>query len=181
MEGDPGTSVNGGWEFLAPEGDNYELNYIADVKGFQPQAGYLPVHVDDTEDVKKAKVQFFKMFDETDSKLKALNLKRVERESGDLEAVTEDQPEPAPEAGPGDVMEPSAEPLTVPVGVPSYYAPFYGYFPRHMDPKVKKAQDGAKKVQMQMKDIHEKYMKTRKVQLEKLSKSLGAIWELPAR
>merc|ERR1711994_897129 len=44
MEGDPGTSVTGGWEFRAPEGDNYELNYVADVNGFQPQAGYLPVH-----------------------------------------------------------------------------------------------------------------------------------------
>lgn len=138
MEGDPGTTVNGGWKFLAPEGDNYELNYIADVNGFQPKAGYLPVHVDDTEDVKKAKVQFYKMFEETDSKLK--------------------------------IKEPSAEPLTVPLGVPSYYAPFSGYFPRNMDPKMKKSEDDVKKVQMQMKDIHEKYMKTRKAQLEKLSK-----------
>ena len=149
MEGDPGTSVNGGWKFLAPEGDNYELNYIADVNGFQPQAGYLPVHVDDTEDVKEAKVQFYKMFEETDSKLKALNLKRVERESGDPEGGTDEKPRPPPA---------------------SYYAPFYGYFPRHIDPKMKKSEDEVKKIQMQMKDIHEKYMKTRTAQLEKLSK-----------
>lgn len=146
MEGDPGTSVNGGWEFVAPGGDNYELEYVANNKGFQPlanhipnpveetnevakakaqflsrfkaeknrepvvgeweftspegmpykvsytadqfggflaEADHIPVQVDDTEEVKQAKVQFYKMFDETSAKLKALNNKRVERQAVD--------------------------------------------------------------------------------------------------
>ena len=138
MEGEPGNAVNGGWEFVAPEGVNYELNYIADGNGFQPQGDYLPVHVDDTEDVKKAKVQFYKAFDETDAKLKSLNTKRVEREA---------------------------------VDTPSHYAPFYGYFPRHLAQEPKLSKEEVEKVQMEMKSIHEKYMEVRKEKLQMLAKN----------
>lgn len=141
MEGEPGMSVNGGWEFVAPEGGNYQMNYIANENGFQPQGDHIPVHVDDTEDVKSAKTQFYTIFDETNAKMEALNNKRVEREADDPNTVIK----------------------------PAHYAPFYGYFPRHMIPKMKKSEEEVQKVQMEMKDIHEKYIKTRKEQLEKLA------------
>jgi len=163
MEGEPGTSVNGGWEFVDPEGANYELNYVADANGYQPQAKHIPVHVDDTEDVKNAKVQFYKMFDETSAKLEALNTKRVEREA--VEPVAEAKPEAVEVSG---YSEPVEEPSKM--VQPSYYAPFYGYFPRKMIPKTKMSKEEVHKIHMEMKDIHEKYIKTRKEKLEMLGK-----------
>ena len=149
--------MNGGWEFVAPDGGSYELNYIADSNGYQPQAKHIPVHVDDTEDVKNAKVQFYKIFDKTSAKMDALNTKRVER----------DADEPVGEAEPETVV-PIEEASTE--NKPIHYTPFYGFFLRHMAPKSKLTEDEVQKVHINMKDIHEKYMTARKEKLEKLAK-----------
>jgi len=142
MEGEPGSSVNGGWEFAAPEGDSFKMNYAADENGFQPTGDHLPVHVDDTEEVKNAKSQFYAAFEETSNKLEALNKNRVEREADDEEMKEK----------------------------PAHYAPFYGYFPRQWTPKMKESAEKMQKHQMELKDLHEKYMKTRHETLEKLGK-----------
>ena len=146
MEGDPGSSVTGGWEFSAPEGDSFKMSYAADENGFQPQGDHLPAHVDDTEEVKLAKTQFYKAFEETSDKLEALNGYRVEREA-------EDEPEAEVEAE-----------------KPAHYAPFYGYFPRHVTPQMKESAEKAHKHRMELKDLHTNYIKTRKETLEKLGK-----------
>jgi hypothetical protein len=50
MEGEPGSRVSGGWAFESPEGNQYQLNYVADDLGFQPEANYIPVQVATTSD-----------------------------------------------------------------------------------------------------------------------------------
>lgn len=194
MEGNPGNSVNGGWEFVAPEGVNYELEYVANNKGFQPQANHIPnpvketkevakakaefmsrfkamenneavtgeweftspegmpykvsytadqfggflpkadhipVQVDDTEEVQQAKIQFYKMFDETSAKLKALENKRVERQAEDKQSYYH----------------------------PYYYHPHYYHYPQHLIPDMKLSEEETEKIQMDMKEVDEKYMK----------------------
>jgi len=64
MEGEPGVNVNGGWEFESPEGRNYMLTYKANEMGFQPEADYLPLQVDDTNEVAEAKANFYQLFEE---------------------------------------------------------------------------------------------------------------------
>ena len=142
MEGEPGVSVSGGWEFSAPEGDSFKMNYAADENGYQPQGDHLPVHVVDTEEVKNAKTQFYAAFEEKSNELEALNGKRVERAAED-------------------------EDMKEKVG---HYAPFYGYFPRQWNPKMKESVEKMQKHQMELKDLREKYMKTRHETLEKLGK-----------
>jgi len=62
MEGEPGTSVNGGWQFVAPEGLAYELEYVADNNGFQPKANHIPLPIEDTNEVAEAKAEFLSRF-----------------------------------------------------------------------------------------------------------------------
>merc|ERR1711963_295783 len=54
MTGDPGKSVEGGWEFTNPDG-TFNLVYTADEGGFQPKADHIPVPVEDTKAVDDAR------------------------------------------------------------------------------------------------------------------------------
>merc|ERR1711963_535957 len=64
MTGDPGKSVEGGWEFTNPDG-TFNLVYTADEGGFQPKADHIPVPVED------AKAKFYTLFEEQKAKVEA--------------------------------------------------------------------------------------------------------------
>merc|ERR1711963_930753 len=70
MTGDPGKSVEGGWEFTNPDG-TFNLVYTADEGGFQPKADHIPVPVEDTKEVDDAKAKFYTLFEEQKAKVKA--------------------------------------------------------------------------------------------------------------
>lgn len=61
--GEPGKSVQGGWTFTNGD-DTYELVYTADEGGFQPEAAYIPIPVQDTNEVTEAKEQFYSLYEE---------------------------------------------------------------------------------------------------------------------
>merc|ERR1711963_367255 len=70
MTGDPGKSVEGGWEFTNPDG-TFNLVYTADEGGFQPKADHIPDPVEDTKEVDDAKAKFYTLFEEQKAKVKA--------------------------------------------------------------------------------------------------------------
>ena len=58
--GEPGKAVEGGWKFTNGDG-TFELVYKADEAGFQPEADHIPVHGEDTDEVKEAQTQFYSL------------------------------------------------------------------------------------------------------------------------
>lgn len=54
--------VKGSYSFVAPEGDEFDFQYQADKKGFRVQSDSLPEVPEDTEEVKKAKEEFFELY-----------------------------------------------------------------------------------------------------------------------
>lgn len=51
--------VTGEYAFVAPEGEEYQFRYKADEEGFRVESNALPVPPEDTDEVKKAKEEFF--------------------------------------------------------------------------------------------------------------------------
>lgn len=87
MLGEPGTAVEGGWDFETPEGKSFRMTYKADEGGFQPQADYIPMPVEDTEEVAQAKSLFYSMFEDTQNKLEQMH--EEEEQEGKVVEVRE--------------------------------------------------------------------------------------------
>lgn len=51
--------MTGEYAFVAPEGQEFHLRYEADHDGYRVQGNGLPVPPEDTEDVRRAKEEFF--------------------------------------------------------------------------------------------------------------------------
>merc|ERR1711988_707095 len=83
MTGDPGASVEGGWAFTNPDG-TFELVYKADEGGFQPAADHIPISVEDTNDVAKAKTSFYTLFEEHKAKVAEAEESREKRSPQDV-------------------------------------------------------------------------------------------------
>ena len=59
----PDGTLEGGWNFEAPEGESFELTYTAGKEtGFVPQADHLPAAPADTEPVQLEKQKFFAFY-----------------------------------------------------------------------------------------------------------------------
>ena len=54
--------MRGSYSFIAPEGDEFDFQYQADKRGFRVQSDALPVMPKDTEEVRKAKEEFFELY-----------------------------------------------------------------------------------------------------------------------
>nr|CAD7195051.1 unnamed protein product [Timema douglasi] len=50
----PSSIIQGSYSFITPDGQLYELRYIADENGFQPQASFLPVAPPIPEEILKS-------------------------------------------------------------------------------------------------------------------------------
>merc|ERR1711936_324316 len=68
MTGEPGKAVEGGWKFTNGDG-TFELVYKADEAGFQPEADHIPVHGEDTVEVKEAQTQFYNLYKEAEARI----------------------------------------------------------------------------------------------------------------
>ncbi|KAJ9574172.1 hypothetical protein L9F63_008428 [Diploptera punctata] len=42
-EGEDGESIQGSYSYVAPDGNTYSINYLADENGFVPQGDHIPV------------------------------------------------------------------------------------------------------------------------------------------
>jgi len=69
MSGQPGTQVEGEFEFDSPEGDKYKVQYTAGEAGFEAMGAHLPVHVEDTEAVAAARSSFMQAFMEAEAEM----------------------------------------------------------------------------------------------------------------
>ncbi|XP_068227473.1 nucleolin-like [Palaemon carinicauda] len=74
--------VKGEYAFVAPEGDEFEFRYNADDEGFRVESNALPIPPEDTDEVKKAKEEFFAAYQ------KALEL--ADSEESDEDSSEED-------------------------------------------------------------------------------------------
>lgn len=54
--------VRGRYSFVAPEGDEYQFKYDADADGYRVESDALPSAPEDTDDVKRAKKEFFEAY-----------------------------------------------------------------------------------------------------------------------
>ncbi|XP_037784785.1 glutamic acid-rich protein-like [Penaeus monodon] len=55
--------VTGEYAFVAPEGDEFEFRYSAGDEGYRVESDALPVAPEDTDEVKKAKEEFFAAYE----------------------------------------------------------------------------------------------------------------------
>ena len=77
--------VFGNYAFVAPEGDEFKFKYEADKEGFRVESDALPTPPEDTDEVKKAKEQFFEAFN------KALELAEIYGEEEEEDEEEEDE------------------------------------------------------------------------------------------
>lgn len=75
--------VSGNYAFVAPEGDEFEFKYAADLEGYRVESEALPVHPEDTDDVKAAREAFFAAYQEA--------LERAEEEDSDEDDEESDE------------------------------------------------------------------------------------------
>jgi len=61
-ERDENGDVRGSYSFVAPEGNEFDFKYQADREGFKVQSNALPESPQDTDEVKRAKEEFFKAY-----------------------------------------------------------------------------------------------------------------------
>ena len=80
--------VYGNYAFVAPEGDEFRFKYDAGKEGYRVESDALPIPPEDTDEVKKAKEQFFEAFN------KALELAEIydeEEEESEEESEESDE------------------------------------------------------------------------------------------
>ncbi|MCL4145841.1 UNVERIFIED_CONTAM: hypothetical protein GTU68_026027, partial [Idotea baltica] len=56
--------VKGNYAYVAPEGNEFKFRYEAGKKGFQVESNALPTAPEDTDEVKKAKEEFFQAYEQ---------------------------------------------------------------------------------------------------------------------
>ncbi|MCL4152416.1 UNVERIFIED_CONTAM: hypothetical protein GTU68_011221, partial [Idotea baltica] len=85
--------VKGNYAYVAPEGNEFKFRYEAGKKGFQVESNALPTAPEDTDEVKKAKEEFFQAYEQ------ALALAEIEEssEEDDDESSEEDDDESSEE------------------------------------------------------------------------------------
>ncbi|XP_071547067.1 uncharacterized protein [Panulirus ornatus] len=77
--------VTGQYAFVAPEGNEFQFRYEADDDGYRVQSDALPVPPQDTDDVKRAKEEFFAAYQ------KALELAGSDEDYDDYSSSEESQ------------------------------------------------------------------------------------------
>ncbi|KAF2367725.1 Insect cuticle protein [Trinorchestia longiramus] len=91
---DENGEVRGSYSFVAPEGDEFDFKYEAGRKGFQVESKALPTRPQDTEEVRKAKQEFFEAYQKAlelvSSSESEGNNHGKEELDGDKEESTED-------------------------------------------------------------------------------------------
>lgn len=124
--------MEGGWTFT--NGDQtFELVYKADEGGFQPEAEYIPIAVEDTNEVTEAKTQFYSLYEE--AKARALEAPDDDVENAE-EAIVEVSKREA-HHGPGIPPHPHPHPhpgfrrypLLPKADMKYTYDQFYGFKP----------------------------------------------------
>ncbi|XP_018014731.1 nuclear polyadenylated RNA-binding protein 3 [Hyalella azteca] len=82
--------VKGSYSFVAPEGDEFDFKYEAGKKGFQVKSKALPTLPQDTDEVKKAKQEFFEAYKKA---LELVGSKENEGSNHGREEVDEEEEE----------------------------------------------------------------------------------------
>jgi len=98
--------VRGSYSFVAPEGDEFDFKYQADRGGFKVQSNALPEVPEDTDEVRRAKEEFFRAYN------KALDLASEDDDDEDEESYEgseEESDESSEESSEEDDDEESSE------------------------------------------------------------------------
>ncbi|XP_076031997.1 uncharacterized protein LOC143019905 [Oratosquilla oratoria] len=79
-------TVTGSYAFVDDTGEEVSVKYVADEDGFRPESDALPQVPEDTDEVKKAREEFFKIYEET---LKLLGSSESDEDSEDSDSSDE--------------------------------------------------------------------------------------------
>jgi len=55
LNGEPGVNVDGGFGFVDEDGNGFDLTFVADENGYQPQGEGLPVAPEEPAEVREAR------------------------------------------------------------------------------------------------------------------------------
>ncbi|XP_064106596.1 larval cuticle protein 4-like [Macrobrachium nipponense] len=89
--------VSGQYAFVAPEGDEYEFKYNADEEGYRVESDALPEAPEDTDDVKKAKEEFFQAYQKALERAEEDDYEYSEESDEDSDEDSEDSDEESSE------------------------------------------------------------------------------------